>query len=816
MATQYFMRLLTHRRFKEAQAQALSMSKAFKGSQHKERAVLCMLFQAKEAVAKGQAALATSVLLPLAERMLQSVIDAAETMSIPLLRLQMMLYEQAGKHQQIVDSLQSSNCPLAKDNRERCQLLLKTYQQLEQHAHANAFAQEMLTNEPDDWIAYLAYFDSLAALERSPGTIPEDISPHTSWGQARDYLQSLLQTEQAKPSPCRGPFLALLEYHKRSVDGKLRDADFTEDVLPVLQAYTTRFGSKLCCVPDLKSYLACWQAEMTPEVLVSFTPSKVGNDDEPEGKKILRNVQSAQMERLLGRHASLEPEELVRKYQEYHDLYQAALPAGAGLESSELQYADGYAMLCGYLAFQHHVATEGNPAQLLEAATLLRTATSKSPAASQLRLLLIRVLLLLGLAGEAWEHWQKLEIKQMQLDSIGYFMTDHFVRMGNFNLALKTTDTLLRFITGAMESTRHALARAIQHQTYHMVEQFFHMLLKLKLTLNAPLSLTDAIRCHMLAQCKHWSELPAAFDLTSSATLPNDEELSASDPDVAFRDQREVTLMDDREPLTEMLLADVTSTLTTARKAYTRLRCHQMSMLKAAVYNKAEFEQAITNFKHALAEFETAETAVPTPVDHAIFGLGVVLPRARYLTQQHREHLKLVPDMFQLLLLVRGVPEAGLKGEQLKGMSTAIQNFSAKLSERLQPVLQAVEAAAKAATNQQMLLMPNLEGLVDGLEVIALTRAALLGCFEHVKLPESVAKPRRRTMTTIRNILDESFASYWSDVKAVGAAYMALFEAASARLSADSDLTHQQHAAVRDIANVSNSVCAIPTGVKAG
>ena len=178
---------------------------------------------------------------------------------------------------------------------------------------------------PDDWTAYLAYFDSLEALLQSGNTAeapavtrlhpmpkPKAINPHrsgsafppqdchTSWSQAAEYIAALLATEMGKvyspplpaaeswfpspilagqPSPCRGPFLASLELLLRQADrqgpgacpaldgachrplplagaGWWRIAGAGATVLPVVVDYFRRFGSKLCCYPDLRPYLA--------------------------------------------------------------------------------------------------------------------------------------------------------------------------------------------------------------------------------------------------------------------------------------------------------------------------------------------------------------------------------------------------------------------------------------------------------------------------------------------------------------------------------------------------------------------------------
>lgn len=78
----------------------------------------------------------------------------------------------------------------------------------------------------------------------------------------------------------------MLEYYKRSTDRGLQTfgrtsfqpslADliavlsaFDTAVMPVLQAYTTAFGSKLCCVPDLKPYMQFWQADLSAPATVS-------------------------------------------------------------------------------------------------------------------------------------------------------------------------------------------------------------------------------------------------------------------------------------------------------------------------------------------------------------------------------------------------------------------------------------------------------------------------------------------------------------------------------------------------------------------
>lgn len=192
------------------------------------------------------------------------------------------------------------------------------------------------------------------------------------------------------------------------------------------------FGSKLCCFSDVKPFVLRLRSDERTAFAADVAAQQadvgvsIGADESPQ-KIAQRWVLGTQLQWLCGTFESTAKrtalvDELLKRFD-------AALPLGADLKSTEWQFADQYALTAVHVLTAIYIDT-GDLAALHRAAFVLDRAIASSVSNMQLRLLASRVFTLLGATQPAWAHWRKCDVKQIQLDSVAYLMADHCMYVG--------------------------------------------------------------------------------------------------------------------------------------------------------------------------------------------------------------------------------------------------------------------------------------------------------------------------------------------------------------------------------------------------
>ncbi|EDQ86490.1 uncharacterized protein MONBRDRAFT_28150 [Monosiga brevicollis MX1] len=710
MQIQYFMRLSIWRQHKLAQAQATNLFKLFKKQQFQDWAIMSLYLQ---------------------------------TLDEKTLALYCMVLDATAQPKALLELLdrdtraELGNGQLLPRGRDRVGKLMAALKGSQQHAQLNAVAQENLAALPDDWVSYLHYLDSAFALAEpaaSAGDATDDTAdeasyhssefkPHTQFADVQAHLEKLARQEFAKSGPCRGPFLALLEFHQR------RGNPWT-DVEPVLEQYLEKFGSKLCCFPDLQSYLdRLLDSGHTAQFLATVASSLQAAEARQESsvKLALRRGQERMFQRYCSSLASTE-----EQFSSLTAEYIETLPLGADLQSTELQYADTFALLAAHVALDLFAAQvsytstlAGEHTTLLRAVHLLEFALTKSSASSQLRLCLVRIYLLLGAGASALTHWRMLDIKSIQHDSIGYLMLETLPRIGGCEQALGLANEGLRFLSGAEASAQEALTRAFQHNTFPMIEEFYHMLHKLSKSTMATSSTCDALRIHFMTNAKTLTEMQSGFDLVVE-DMPSDEVLASN----GLADNRQFEVMDDFVRSTRSVDAAYVKEL---NARYLRFRCRLLRVLERTV------DDNVDNF----AEDMTALVADLAQVDQHQASLAAAA------TSEFVYPFTAVYDM----------PESGCKGDALTELVSRVGDAARALSQGYEAVAKQLNQRLAALEAATLPSSADLEVAVDSAEILASYRLIVLRILKRLELPESVPKPRRKTVTAVREAVTTAIAT---------------------------------------------------------
>ena len=82
-----------------------------------------------------------------------------------------------------------------------------------------------------------------------------------------------------------------------------------------------------------------------------------------------------------------------------------------------------------------------------DATVLLANALEKSPASYNLRLILIKFLNQVGAVGASQHFHSGLEIKHVQMDSLGYILSRHIQSCGHFHASISLMSSTIKFFT---------------------------------------------------------------------------------------------------------------------------------------------------------------------------------------------------------------------------------------------------------------------------------------------------------------------------------------------------------------------------------
>jgi N-terminal acetyltransferase B complex non-catalytic subunit len=188
----------------------------------------------------------------------------------------------------------------------------------------------------------------------------------------------------------------------------------------------------------------------------------------------------------------------------YNSLGQEALdgvPLGSDLERSELQYSDGVALVAAYTAIASY-EDGADVGPLWSAMLLLEKMTQHSASNPQLRLCLVRLHQLLGNVQRMFHHWQQLEVKQIQMDSISYILCDHAARLGGLAQVASIYSQTTAFFKEARATGGEYVCQAYTYGNYGKVEDIARLTQRLKNSMQWAWTRCEQAHWALLHKCR--------------------------------------------------------------------------------------------------------------------------------------------------------------------------------------------------------------------------------------------------------------------------------------------------------------------------
>ncbi|CAZ79814.1 unnamed protein product [Tuber melanosporum] len=300
----------------------------------------------------------------------------------------------------------------------------------------------------DDWLIWECFVKAVGELwndgEKEPG---------------KAALEIILAHCNASAA-ARNPNLALVKFSSVFHD-EHGGPEGTPTLLEACKEYFAKTGTKSACFEDLKVYLEMLEETETEEFL-KFVAERISEMSEETEKGRIEQVAAAinhyKFIYLLNMSPIPPPltEEVISKLNEFITsalkIYTSSLSLGHNLLPTDTQYGDDAALLSVMgLVRLSTLSDPPSPVPLYQSTIILNTLLQKSKHNYQALLLLVRIYLLLGAVPLAMEIYPRLNIKQIQNDTLAHFL---LTRISALHPSSNKTEPLLKEALKIYETSR--------------------------------------------------------------------------------------------------------------------------------------------------------------------------------------------------------------------------------------------------------------------------------------------------------------------------------------------------------------------------
>ncbi|XP_044739206.1 phagocyte signaling-impaired protein [Chrysoperla carnea] len=366
------------------------------------------------------------LLLSLAERMVDKLLNENRIEAEQELQLYLMILKFQNKNEEALKLLESplgSKLLTGASTHAKIPFLIN----LKRWRHLNTLCSKILTENSDLWDIWKYYLQSVFELMKLKNSdikienhVGDSLTPDDTPEKCHDFICTLLECSDSGRK-VRGPWLARLELYIMMEEHNCNPNELLGDYLELLVEYFRKFGDKPCCVYDMKIYIKhlpiSRRSDLSSKLLKDVG---INSTTLPQSKEqMLRHISSLELSRLCGAHENLGKTHLVAfvtalalHYQHGSNTYEELLPTDVGPAAS-------YAILSAHVLYDISVR-EQSSTPLILAITILENLLNASPANHHAKLLCVRLYHCLGAGYAAEQVYDTLDIKHIQLDSVGY------------------------------------------------------------------------------------------------------------------------------------------------------------------------------------------------------------------------------------------------------------------------------------------------------------------------------------------------------------------------------------------------------------
>jgi len=477
LLSQLFMSYVRIGAYKKQQAAAMALYKLKAKTPYYFWAVMSVVLQAKSS---NDEKTANAVILPLAERMIAKIEKDGKIDQEQETRLYLMVLEMQQKYSQALGVLEGTLGQKLESTTSFLNFIINSklnYQKkLEHWDQVNILAKDILHKNPDQWIVYLDYITSILRLvDIADPNVAECVD--STVPQAVNFI-----TYQKDTNPkCRGPYLAQIELHSRLLARREKDVHISE-MTELLVAYFMKFGDKPCCGGDLKLYLPILDASEADKFFVQTlnsinfdeTKDDTNNPLPKTDADISRHVCWHAMTRIVGRHHNCSLTEREKTANELINLHKSCSQHFNDYSSTITRPYDNYLVLAGHVLWElWHETSEDK--YFWTAIVNLDQALNQSPASYFLRFVLIKFLNQSGAVEVSDSIHSGLELKHVQLDSLGYVLSRHIQTCGHFHSTIGLFSSTLKFFNSNYKDIIDFLISAYRCGSFDKIIEFINL-----------------------------------------------------------------------------------------------------------------------------------------------------------------------------------------------------------------------------------------------------------------------------------------------------------------------------------------------------
>ncbi|XP_075146242.1 phagocyte signaling impaired [Haematobia irritans] len=468
--------------FKSQQSVALQMYKVQPKNAYYFWAVMSVVLQGVRGPEKDTPA-KRKIYLSLAQRMVDKMIQENKLESEQEAFLYLHILKLQEKDKEALDFL---NGPVCEKVYPGAPIYLKIdlLKTLKMWSECNELLKSLLKEDHDRWDYHKDYIttcfelDSLHKLQNNIEKTDEEkdkteCDTTNPIEECKHFLTELIESSEKK---IRGPYLARLELHQRmrqhNLDAKTSMGEFSDLVID----YFRLFGDKPCCTHDISLFLPAISLEERKDLAnkllleTGITSTNLPKDKE----QMQKHICALQVSRICGLHLDKDINHRLAFFTSLKLRYEHGLSNfGKDLLPTDMGPSDAYALLAANVMYDIS-QEEQKSDRIFGALCLLQYVLRNSTSNFHVKLLSLKIFHMLGCLLGAQEMYEYLEIKQIQLDSMGYVHCNPMILAGRFSMARSVYDTTLKFFTNSYKERLEYIAYAYRFCTFSKLEEFMN------------------------------------------------------------------------------------------------------------------------------------------------------------------------------------------------------------------------------------------------------------------------------------------------------------------------------------------------------
>ncbi|BFF89387.1 phagocyte signaling-impaired protein [Drosophila madeirensis] len=337
----------------------------------------------------------------------------------------------------------------------------------------NELLQQLLDADRDRWDYYKEYIQSCFEILKLPIAEGESEEKKFSLAACQEFLQGIIDSSERKR---RGPYLARLELHQRMRAHQLPAEQLIGNFDELVVEYFTLFADKSCCTHDIALFLPSISMKQRQALANKLLlQSGVSSTSLPMNKEQMqKHICALQISRMCGAHIDLPIDHLLAFYTALKLHYEHGRSTfGNKLLSTEMGPSDPYALLAANVMYDISLR-ENKSDYLFEALCLLQYVLRNSTSNFHVKLLSLKIYHMFGCLVGAQEMYDYLDIKQIQLDSMGYVHCQLLPLCGRFSGARNCYDATLKFFTNSYKERLEYIALTYRFCTFSKMEEFLN------------------------------------------------------------------------------------------------------------------------------------------------------------------------------------------------------------------------------------------------------------------------------------------------------------------------------------------------------